>query len=108
MSCKRADAAIESFGATVRETVNANKDKIDQEQGLRLLQEGSKVLVARGKKVLEFRLKKGQPQGELSLQDLQKAAIGPSGRLRAPTLKLGKTWVVGFNPGLYEEIFASG
>ncbi len=107
MSCKRADAAIERFGATVRETVNANKDKIEAKQGLALLQEGSKILVAKGKKVLEFKLKSGKFQGELAEEDLKKAAIGPSGRLRAPALRLGKTWVVGFNPDLYEKILGS-
>ena len=86
--------------------MNANKDKIEAKQGLALLQEGSKVLVAKGKKLLEFRLKDGKPQGDLSLEDLRKAAIGPSGRLRAPTLKLGKTWVVGFHAELYEKVLS--
>ncbi len=69
-----------------------------------LLQGGVKVVVAKGKKTLEFRFKDGKPQGETSLEDLRKVAIGPSGRLRAPTLKLGKTWIVGFNPDLYEKV----
>jgi len=31
--------------------------------------------------------------------------IGPSGNLRAPTLKVGNSFVVGFNEELYEDFF---
>jgi hypothetical protein len=36
---------------------------------------------------------------------LRKLLVGPSGNLRAPTLRLGKTLVVGFNREMYEEVF---
>jgi hypothetical protein len=91
----------------VREIVNANKEKIGGEQGLKILQEGSKILVAKGKKILEFRLSSGKLLGEPSLEGLRKAAIGPSGRLRAPTLRLGKTFLVGFNEELYKSALCS-
>jgi hypothetical protein len=31
--------------------------------------------------------------------------MGPSGNLRAPTLKMGGTLIVGFNPDLYGQEF---
>ena len=36
-----------------------------------------------------------------------KAAIGPSGNLRAPTVKSGKTWLVGFHEEAYAAQFSS-
>ncbi|MEZ6006130.1 MAG: ArsC family (seleno)protein, partial [Planctomycetota bacterium] len=33
------------------------------------------------------------------------AMLGPSGNLRAPTIRKGKTLIVGFHEELYEEIF---
>lgn len=63
----------------------------------------SMVLVAKGKKVLEFRIKAGELQGGAETEDLVKAIVGPSGNLRAPAIRSGKTFIVGFHPDLYEE-----
>ena len=54
----------------------------------------------KGKKVESFDLKNG-------LSDEAKAAmLGPTGNLRAPTLKVGKTVLVGFNDAVFEEHFS--
>lgn len=37
----------------------------------------------------------------------RKAAIGPSGNLRAPTVKSGKTWLVGFHEDAFAAQFSS-
>ena len=57
--------------------------------------------MAKGKKVLDFDLRSGDHEDA----DLEKAVIGPSGNLRAPTMRLGKTWVVGYNDELFESVF---
>ncbi|MCA8961634.1 MAG: hypothetical protein KDC38_14015 [Planctomycetes bacterium] len=59
------------------------------------------MVVSRGKKVVEFDMKKDPP----SEADLLKVALGPTGNLRAPTLILdkGKTVLIGFNAEAYEE-----
>lgn len=41
------------------------------------------------------------PQGDDKSAILQQV-IGPSGNLRAPTLRVGATFVVGFNADLYD------
>jgi len=58
-----------------------------------------KVFVAKGKKVSEFK-----PAGKAS-KELVEAMVGPTGNLRAPTIRKGKTVVVGFDEELFEEIF---
>ena len=97
-------AFMEDHGITVRETVDARRESYDKKAGLALAKTNNKVLVAKGKKLLEFRLKAGVVQGDESDVDLEKAIIGPSGRLRAPTLRKGKTLYVGFSDDLYQAL----
>jgi len=54
------------------------------------------VVVAKGKKVSEFK-----PAGKAG-KDVVDAMLGPTGNLRAPTIRSGKTLLVGFN----EDVFA--
>jgi hypothetical protein len=54
----------------------------------------------KGKKSEVLDLKKGVTQDEL-----EAAAIGRSGNLRAPALRLGKTWIVGFGEPAWSEFF---
>ncbi len=59
----------------------------------------SRVFVAKGKKISEFR-----PGGKASAE-IVSAMLGPTGNLRAPTIRKGKTVVVGYNDDLFEQIF---
>ena len=86
---------------TVRETVNASKEKIGPAAALELLAASSKVVVAKGKKVVTFEPKKAS----FDAAALEKAVIGPSGNLRAPTLRVGKSWFVGFSEEAYAAKF---
>ena len=58
--------------------------------------------MAKGKKVITFDMK----ATDTSDPDFQKAVIGPSGNLRAPTIRSGKTMLVGFNEEAYGERFS--
>jgi len=64
-----------------------------------LLGAASKLIVAKGKKVTEF--KGAQAKGD----DAVAAMLGPTGNMRAPTLKVGKTLLVGFNEEVYDSVF---
>ena len=57
------------------------------------------MLVAKGKKVTEVDLKKNRPDDDT----LVALMLGPTGNLRAPTMKVGKTMLVGFNQESYAE-----
>ncbi len=61
----------------------------------------SKLLVAKGKKVTQVDLKKDRPDDD----ELVALMLGPTGNLRAPTMKVGKTVLVGFNDDIYAEVF---
>ena len=60
------------------------------------------IYVAKGKKVVHLNLKK-EPASD---EEILKLILGPSGNLRAPTLRTGKKLVVGFNQKMYEGLFA--
>lgn len=59
----------------------------------------TKLVVAKGKKFTEIDLKQDRPDDET----LAKLMLGPTGNLRAPTMKVGKSILVGFNPDVYVE-----
>ena len=57
------------------------------------------MVVAKGKKVDEWK-----PGGKAG-KELVDAMLGPTGNLRAPTLRVGKTVLVGYNEEVFEEVF---
>ena len=59
------------------------------------------MMVAKGKKITEVDLKKDRPDDET----LVKLMLGPTGNLRAPTMKIGKTVLIGFNVDAYDSVF---
>ena len=86
---------------TVRETVDASKQRYGVKDLGSVFDGASKVVVAKGKKTLAFDMKKASPTDE----DFVKAVLGPSGNLRAPTARIGKQWLVGFHEEAYGERF---
>ena len=64
-----------------------------------MAKQASKVFVAKDRKVSEFK-----PAGKAS-KELVEAMLGPTGNLRAPTIRKAKTVVVGFDEELFEQIF---
>ncbi len=63
-----------------------------------LAKAASKVVVMKGKKVDEFK-----PGGKAP-KALVDAMLGPTGNLRAPTIRRGKTVLVGFNEEVFGEL----
>ena len=82
----------------VKEKVSANK-KLQAEDARDLLKKASGMTVAKGKKISEF---KG---GRSITEEAIEAMLGSTGNLRAPTIVVGKTLLVGFNEEVYSEVF---
>ncbi|MFQ5700033.1 MAG: hypothetical protein ACE5IL_17355 [Myxococcota bacterium] len=72
--------------------------KLAKREAANLVRGASKVIVARGKKVREF-------AGGKAAREVVEAMLGPTGNLRAPTLRKGKTVLVGFNEEVFERVF---
>jgi len=82
----------------VKETIDAAV-KLGRDDALRLAREASTVIVAKGKNVVRFSMKKDAPDDATLLSYM----LGPTGNLRAPTIRKGKTLVVGFNEEIYSD-----
>jgi len=89
---------LEASKITVKEQIPASK-KLQAKDAKELLQSASKLIVAKGKKVTEFKA------GKAVDAEAVKAMLGPTGNLRAPTLRVGKTLLVGFNDEVYSGLF---
>ena len=84
--------------------MDAKKEKMGPKEALKLVGEASRLIVAKGKKLVDFDLKKKDRPSD---EEILKHIMGPSGNLRAPTVKRGKTLVVGFHADGYPEIFGA-
>ena len=101
VTCKKARTFLEPLDVSVKETVDAGKMRFGESEALALLKGVEKLIVAKGKKSVEFDLKKDRPTDEVLLANI----MGPTGNLRAPTTKVGKIMMVGFNEEVYRELF---
>ena len=97
MSCTRSGALIASTRTAVRETVDAKKQRIAAKELAGLFAGAKRVLVCKGAKVTELDL---ADPASLEL------VLGPTGNLRAPTARMGKTWVVGFGEATWKQLLA--
>jgi arsenate reductase-like glutaredoxin family protein len=83
----------------VNETVNASKQKIGAKEALKLLEGVRKLIVAKGKKTESFDLANNRPDDQTLLDHM----LGPTGNLRAPTLRIGATMLIGYNEEAYQQ-----
>ncbi len=81
----------------MRETVSASK-KLNQADARKLLANVTRLVVAKGKKTEEFDLRGGVTDAAVA------AMLGPTGNLRAPTLRAGETLLVGFSDEVYTRL----
>ena len=71
--------------------------KLGREDAAALAKAASSVIVCKGKKVDTFK-----PEGKAP-KALVDAMLGPTGNLRAPTMRIGKSVFVGFNEQTFSE-----
>ncbi len=81
--------------------MNARQTSYPAKESLAILKQVNQLYVAKGKKVVYIDLRKEKPDKAA----LEKLLLGPSGNLRAPSLRKGKTLVVGFESEMYRKVF---
>lgn len=104
MGCRKADEFIGQQDVTIRETQDARKQRFGPDDLDALFAGASKVIVGRGKKHEVFDLN----SRDLDRAALMKSALGPSGNLRAPAVRAGKTWLIGFQQDAWVKVLGSG
>jgi arsenate reductase-like glutaredoxin family protein len=84
----------------VIEQVDTSASPIRGEAALSVTKDVDTIWVAKGKKAVHVDLKTSRP-GKAELLAL---LLGPTGGLRAPTLRVGRTLLVGFHEEAYAKI----
>ncbi|MBZ0158777.1 MAG: hypothetical protein K8G79_01285 [bacterium] len=80
--------------------MDAKKQPLKEKEALALVREVDEIYATKGRKVIYVDLQKDKP-GRAQLLAL---LLGPTGGLRAPTLRTGRTLVVGFDAATYEKL----
>jgi arsenate reductase-like glutaredoxin family protein len=101
-TCGKAAAFLNEHGIAIKSQDDARKIPLVEADALKLVNQANDLYVTRGTKVIHIDLKSDRPDDDT----LMGLLIGPSGKLRAPTIKVGKRLVVGFDRATYEQLFA--
>ena len=81
----------------IGEEVNASKDTISGDAVWQLVEGSKKIVVASGKKCVEY-----SPADDR--EEILTKISGRTGNLRAPSLRVGKTFYIGFNEEMYRDL----
>jgi|SoiMethySBSTD1v2_1073268.scaffolds.fasta_scaffold00425_14 arsenate reductase-like glutaredoxin family protein len=100
MTCRKTQGFLAKAGIDTAEQVDAKKVRMGPEQALGLVKDVDQLYVAKGAKVVHLDLTREKPDRATLLGLL----LGPSGNLRAPTLRKGRTLLVGFDEATYKAL----
>lgn len=97
VSCKKASELLAAGNVAVAKHRQSKKEPLTDADAEALIKSVSKVVVARGKATETLKA------ADATLDHLR----GPTGNIRAPLLKVGKTLLVGFNPDALKELVSA-
>ncbi len=81
--------------------VDARKQSMGKHEALALAKSVKQIYSCKGSKVVNIHMQDDKPSDERLLE----ALLGPTGNLRAPTIKIGDLLMVGFNAELFSATF---
>jgi arsenate reductase-like glutaredoxin family protein len=100
MTCAKTQGFLAKHKVAVTSQTDAKKATITGDAALGILKEVDEIYAAKGKRVVHVDLRRDKP----SRADLLGVLLGPTGNLRAPTLRKGRTLVVGFDEATYKRL----
>jgi arsenate reductase-like glutaredoxin family protein len=100
MSCKKAQGFLEQNEVDVKQIADAGKEKKGRAEAIALARGVRTLIVARGKKHVTINMTRDAPDDET----LAGLLLGPTGNLRAPTIRQGQTLYVGFSEEAYRSL----
>jgi arsenate reductase-like glutaredoxin family protein len=80
--------------------VDARKTPIAWEEVRKMIRNADDIYVAKGQKLIHIELNAGKQEPEM----LARLLLRPSGNLRTPTFRRGRTLVVGFDEATYRRV----
>ena len=81
----------------IKETVDAKKNKLTGAESWDLIKNAREIIVGRGKKYEVF------VPTDANRDDILSRCLGRTGNLRAPALKIGDRFIIGFNDDMFQE-----
>ena len=96
VSCKKALGVLKEKKLDIQNEVNAAKDTVSGDAVWDLVKNSEKIVVASGKKLVEY-----TPADDK--EEIIAKISGRTGNLRAPALKIGNSYYIGFNEELYSS-----
>jgi hypothetical protein len=88
---------MEARDVTIKERVSASA-KLGASEARKLIRDAGTIHIAKGKKLDEF-------AGGKATKNIVQKMVGATGNLRAPTIRVGKKLIVGFNEDFYTKVF---
>jgi arsenate reductase-like glutaredoxin family protein len=100
MTCAKTQGFLAKHRVTVGTQSDAKKATIKGDAALGVLKDVDQLYVAKGKRVVHVDLKREKPPRA----ELLGLLLGPTGNLRAPTLRKGRTLIVGYDEATYRDV----
>jgi arsenate reductase-like glutaredoxin family protein len=100
MTCAKTQGFLARHKVTVGTQSDAKKATIKGDAALGVLKDVDQLYVAKGKRVVHVDLKREKPPRA----ELLGLLLGPTGNLRAPTLRKGRTLIVGYDEATYRDV----
>src|SRR6266481_1563311 len=100
MTCAKAQGFLAKHKVTVTAQADAKKATIKGDAALSVLKNVDEIYAAKGKQIVHVDLRRDKPPKA----DLLGVLLGPTGNLRAPTLRKGRTLIVGFDEATYKRL----
>jgi hypothetical protein len=91
---------LETHGIAVQETVPAQR-KLGRAEALAMARQARRLIAAKGNKVTVLDLTTQPPSDEV----LARLMLGPTGNMRAPTMRVGQTVLIGYNDRAFADVF---
>jgi arsenate reductase-like glutaredoxin family protein len=82
-------------------SVDARKEQMGADEALALAKTVKEIYSCKGSKIIHFDLSVDKPSDD----ELLGALLGPSGNLRAPSIKVDNRLLVGFNEDVFKKTF---
>jgi len=100
MTCAKAQGFLAQHTIAVTDQTDAKKATIKGDAALEVLRGVDEVYVVKGKRVVHLDLRREKPPRA----ELLALLLGPTGNLRAPTLRKKRTLIVGFDEATYSRL----
>ena len=100
MTCAKTQGFLAKRKIAVTARTDAKKATIKGDAALGVLKDVDEIYTAKGKQVVHVDLRRDKPARAALLGVL----LGPTGNLRAPTLRTGRTLIVGFDEATYKRL----